>query len=530
MGLLVKHVKDHPSGRSEFRRRFPDHLRDVIGRREHKVSLGRKGEKGFLTRYEQAAATFDETVATAERKHLGRFDRLDGPLIRYLAALHEVSLHEGSEATVKSGKAGQGLDAWDYLLDDFKQWRFDRDSEAAVAQWGGSARRQLDAQGLLLDPNDTACFEELCLAFNDAAIAASEQARARLRGDVVAIPAGPVAPPPAAPTSLAAPPVFSQSRVPLIATFDAYAAAQGLTPGVRDEWRRYVERLIDFLGHDDAALLTTEHLRTWRDQLLQEPSRKGGQRSPVTVRDKYITSVRAMLAWAVEEGQLPLNVAADVTVRVPRTAKLRERDFTSEEALAILTASLEPVAGRLSPGYARARRWIPWLCAYTGGRVNEFSQLRGQDVREVEGIWTVRITPEAGTVKAKEARLVPLHPHLIEQGFLDVVRANGPGPIFFDPDKQRVAGDSNRHFKKVGERLAAWVRKDVGIDDPALQPNHAWRHTFKTLSYTAGIEERVADAIQGHAPKTTGRRYGRPPLSALNEAINLIPRFDVPGA
>ncbi len=34
-----------------------------------------------------------------------------------------------------------------------------------------------------------------------------------------------------------------------------------------------------------------------------------------------------------------------------------------------------------------------------GARVNEMTQLRGSDVRETHGIWVVRITPQAGSVK-----------------------------------------------------------------------------------------------------------------------------------
>jgi hypothetical protein len=73
------------------------------------------------------------------------------------------------------------------------------------------------------------------------------------------------------------------------------------------------------------------------------------------------------------------------------------------------------------------------------------------------------------------------------------------------------------------------VREDVGVRDPAIQPNHAWRHTFKRLSYTAGIEERVADAIQGHAPRTAGRKYSEPPIQVKAEAVAKVPRFEVPG-
>jgi hypothetical protein len=42
-----------------------------------------------------------------------------------------------------------------------------------------------------------------------------------------------------------------------------------------------------------------------------------------------------------------------------------------------------------------ARRWVPWLCAYTGARVNEITQMRSRDVMIVDGLDCVRITPEA---------------------------------------------------------------------------------------------------------------------------------------
>jgi len=73
------------------------------------------------------------------------------------------------------------------------------------------------------------------------------------------------------------------------------------------------------------------------------------------------------------------------------------------------------------PQTAAATRWVPWLCAYTGARVGEIVQLRKQDLRSVGGVWVLRITPGAGTVKNKEAREVVLHPHLVEQGFPEFV-------------------------------------------------------------------------------------------------------------
>lgn len=300
-----------------------------------------------------------------------------------------------------------------------------------------------------------------------------------------------------------------------------------MTAGVRIEWRRYIERLVRFLGHDDATRITADDLRRWRDQLLTETTKRGTVRSPVTVRDKYITAVRVTLGYAVEEQQLRENVAAQVVVRQPKALKTRDRSFTPEEARAILSAALQPPPARMSPEHAKARRWVPWLCAYTGARVGEIAQLRGEDVQQVEGVWCLRLTPEAGAIKGRLFRVVPIHLHLVEAGFLNFARHVGAGPLFYDPARRRVEGEGNRHVKKVGERLAEWVRKDVGIEDRRIAPNHAWRHLFKTIGRGEGIAERTLDAITGHTPGTVGESYGSVPIKAKVAAISAFPRFIV---
>ncbi|MGR6327990.1 DUF6538 domain-containing protein [Sphingomonas sp. XXL09] len=313
-------------------------------------------------------------------------------------------------------------------------------------------------------------------------------------------------------------------KVPLIATFDAYAAEQGLKPATATEWRSILRALAAFVGHDDAARVTVQDVDRWRDFLLVEPGRGGKRRSPGTVKGKYLCALRATLSWAVEKRLIAENVALHVKVRVPRKQKSRDRDFTHDEAQIILKSSC--LSYPLCNQFDRlARRWIPWLCAYTGARVNEISQLRGSDIQQSDGIWIIRITPEAGTVKNGEARNVPIHSHLIEQGFVLVAHLAGDMPIFYDVRKITRPGISNRYYKKVGERLRDWIRLEVGITDPNVQPNHGWRHTFKTRAIDAGIPERVADAIQGHAPRSVGQSYGAVSLQAKRNAIEAMPRF-----
>lgn len=552
MSLVVKYtVRNEKSGRVTFRRVYPADVRSVTGW-ELKVPLGLEGSTGLLTRWEKAASDFEAAVDRARRQITKKYDILDTPTIAYLAEAFRVELlaedeearwseeertaYENISAQLRANDitssaawdgnewmrwAGKARETINQTMPLFKELRAHGDLRGIVELWQSDAHELLEAKGFVVSPDADGLIATLCRAMNDAAIAAAELRLRRLDGEHVATPPEPEQPKAIGNSQEVA------GRVPLLSTYDGYAKARDLTPGVRDEWRRYIEHLIKFLGHDDAARLTADKVREWRDHLLAAPTRLGRQRDPTTVRDKYLMALKTTLGWAVDEGRLKENVARQVILKKPKKVKLRDPSFTDEEALAILRATLRPVEGRLAPYYARARRWIPWLCAYSGARVNEFSQMRREDLVVVDGIWAVNITPEAGTVKTRVARLVPLHPHLIAQGFIEMVKAQASGPLFYDPSKTRVAGDSNRHFKKVGEKLAQWVRDDVGIRDAALQPNHAWRHRFKSLSYLHGIEERTADAIQGHAPTTTGRKYGAPPLASLAEAIAKLPRYEV---
>ncbi|MGB8631769.1 MAG: hypothetical protein WCD69_20720, partial [Xanthobacteraceae bacterium] len=92
------------------------------------------------------------------------------------------------------------------------------------------------------------------------------------------------------------------------------------------------------------------------------------------------------------------NPFVDVKVTVAKRKRLRETQaFRPAEWRAVLTASLK-FTDQNSPD-AAARRWVPWLCAYTGARVGEIAQLRKEDVVKREGLPSILITPEAGAVK-----------------------------------------------------------------------------------------------------------------------------------
>jgi len=41
----------------------------------------------------------------------------------------------------------------------------------------------------------------------------------------------------------------------------------------------------------------------------------------------------------------------------------------------------------------------------------------------------IGLTPEAGKIKDREARVVPVHLHLLDPGLVELVQAQGDGPL-----------------------------------------------------------------------------------------------------
>jgi integrase len=239
-------------------------------------------------------------------------------------------------------------------------------------------------------------------------------------------------------------------------------------------------------------------------------------------------AVKTVFKWGAKR-KLTNNPFLDATVDVPRRKQLRPKSFYEHERTAILSAA-SAITVSTNPDMA-ACRWVPWLLAYTGARPGEITQLRGSDVQFIEGMWTLDLTPEAGTIKGGIARRVPLHEHLVEQGFLEFVRTRGDGPLFYRPRvNKRTTADQSRQKKapaaQARQRLASWVR-EVGVDDEHLSPNHAWRHTFKLIDRSVEPDGTLLDYICGHAPATEGRGYGAPSLSDMAQVIEKFPRYDL---
>jgi integrase len=367
------------------------------------------------------------------------------------------------------------------------------------------------------------------LAAADAARDAHERLRRNAAGDYTPDPKADRFPPLAMP----------KDPLTIDALWAAYKKSKKPSPGTVKRWDPVITKMREFTKCTDVHALTENDLLRWRDHLLET-----GGIQPKTVKETYIAAVRAVLGWGKTERKLKANDAADVNVTLPNSdkQKVRSKGFTDEEASTILSATLAPFSDLMTPEHAAARRWVPWICAYTGARVNEITQLRAEDVIRcvfpsgVPGyaagtaFWALNITPEAGTVKTGTYRVVPLHDHLIEQGFVAFAMAKGQGPLFYAPERQKKgASGQNPTYARVGQALGEWVR-GLGVDDPNVAPNHGWRHRFKTIGRQVGMDSAKLDAIQGHVQSNEGGEYGEFPAAALKPEIDKMPSYDVTAA
>ena len=272
----------------------------------------------------------------------------------------------------------------------------------------------------------------------------------------------------------------------------------------------------------NALAITTEAAKQWLMSLVS------AGRSAKTVATVWKTALKTVFTWALGEKLLSTNPFKEVRISVPREITEREtKAFTADEARIILKAALSYTSPETID--ERARRWVPWLCAYTGARAGEITQLRGSDIQKRGSDHFAKLSPSAGKMKTRSARTVPIHEHLVEQGFIGFVEKMGSGPLFYVPPAPRPASKTapiQSPAERTRGRLGQWVR-ELGVTDPELSPNHAWRHTFKARAERFGMSERYSDAITGHAPPTAGRAYGKPTPEDLAEALRCFPRYEL---
>ena len=152
-------------------------------------------------------------------------------------------------------------------------------------------------------------------------------------------------------------------------------------------------------------------------------------------------------------------------------------------------------------GY-HARVWLPLLGLFTGARLNELGRLVVGDIQgDPVPHFDIRRAKNSGSLRA-----VPLHPQLVELGFLEYVEAlKAAGQECLWPCL-RSGGDPGTDGDVLGRWFSRYLHQGLGF--PATVVFHSFRHSFRDFCRNAGIARDVHHQLTGHASGAAGDAYG----------------------
>ena len=173
--------------------------------------------------------------------------------------------------------------------------------------------------------------------------------------------------------------------------------------------------------------ITRKHVQRMRDAL-------GKRNLSNQTRNKRIAGMSILFGQAVREFWVQSNPTNGVKFEVKDGDRKKRKAFERDEIKAWMNHPC--FSQHQFDAYGWSEFWIPLLCLWHGARRNEIGHLLTSDIRKIDGIWIINIDGRVGGGDGKKIktaasrREIPLHPKLIEIGFLRWYRTLSPGRLF----------------------------------------------------------------------------------------------------
>lgn len=248
-----------------------------------------------------------------------------------------------------------------------------------------------------------------------------------------------------------------------------------------------------------------------------------------TIKDKYLAAISALFRLAQAQGSYPESQKLPShghNLWSKRDAKKAHagsswKPFTADELKRIFAP--DTFLKQKRP----ADYWLPLLGLFFGGRINELCQIMpATDVRQIDGVWSIAITDEGDGQQLKSLaarRTVPIHPQLIELGFLDFVEDMKPyGGILFpylteDPNKGGFGATPSERWGKYLD--------SIGITD-SRKVFHSFRSTANDRLKQQGISEETRCQFVGHEHGSINSKTYSQPHSVGYLLEHVAPKLD----
>lgn len=499
-----------------FRAKVPVDLQPYWGKREEKYSLKTKDPALARRLVRQAAVDFDEKCERLRadlrrRNGEGPIQPITDPLIQAICSLWRQQVLAGDERARAEGMSPEE--------DDDQRAARQRTSEALKQTLGRSRLDQIEGvldKFLYLNHlairKDPEPYRRLLYRFLQTVTETANQQSQRDAGEVIWTP--PV-------RDIQWPGRSAAERgLSLQAAFEDWKAFDPNRPArTLSDVERVIGEFKDMVSDKPMQAIERTEVIAYRDRCIQ----KGLSSKTV---EKRMALLCALFNVALDNGKLQHNPAQRVTV--PRNTGRSRKAFDLDDLKCIFGSPLYTEGLRLGRKTGEAGVWIPLLSLYQGCREEELAQLRVADVACIDGIDCLIIDDntdegaEEGTKRLKNRasrRRLPLHPVVIEAGFLDYVatmREQGHNRVF----PTLKADADGKYASAFSKAFMAYLRKKLTITDKS-KVFHSFRHCFRSACREAGLDEEMADALMGHSHgQRTGRSYGEGfSLPRLHQAV-----------
>ena len=219
---------------------------------------------------------------------------------------------------------------------------------------------------------------------------------------------------------------------------------------------------------------------------------------------EFLISFKEFMRFAVKEDIIPTNLNEFVDMPIKLDASVRS-PFSAEELRKIFNKNDYP-----DPHIRKnaAKFWVPIIGLYQGARLNEICQMDLDDIVLNKKIpyFNINANAKDKSLKNKTSeRIIPIHPKLIEMGFLCYVehrRRNNQKKLFDLHYSQRNGyGCSIQHwFGRYLDKIGMPEKDKVF---------HSFRHTFETKAVEKKIPTEYQNALGGWADYGVGQKvYG----------------------
>jgi integrase len=297
-------------------------------------------------------------------------------------------------------------------------------------------------------------------------------------------------------------------------------------------------RLIHTIKADDIANLVDVLVKLpknaqqkYKDKNLVELlaiAAETGETLNAKTAQKYLTMIKSFFGWCVDREYIDKIPGQKIDIQIKEKEKARF-PFSTEQLENLFTSPL--YTGCLSPikryklgslVLKDSQYWAPLVAIYSGMRIGEITQLLSVDVKvehEMPYFDLSEVAEDTKQLKTKYShRRVPVHPFLIETGFLSFVeQQKAKDRLLFS----HIVIEEKQPGTKYGKMFGRYIRYiEVKTKKTTF---HSLRHNFADALDFIGAPEAHKHAMMGHSGGGVSAHYGQTlPIPVLMESLQKI--------